>query len=86
MEETRQYSAVSDWLIFAPLLIIAAVIFGRQAALGLTKGVTRFPMSILVIEEISREHTMFWGIVGANIFLSVAALTTGIIILVDYFQ
>ena len=77
---------MSDWLIFAPLLLIAAVIFGRQAVLGLTKGVARFPMSILVIEEFRREHTMFWGIVGTNIFLSVAALTTGIIIFVDYFQ
>ena len=77
---------MSDWLIFAPVLLIASVIFGRQAALGLIKGVTRFPMSILVIEEIPREHTMFWGIVGANVLLSVAALTAGVLILVDYFK
>ena len=77
---------MSEWLIFAPVLFIAAFIFGRQAVLGLTRGVTRFPMSILVIEEIKREHTMFWGIVGANILLSISAIIGIALILMDHFQ
>jgi hypothetical protein len=80
VEEARQYSAVSDYVIFLPILVGFAGIFGWEAYAGLTRGVTRFPMRIVDIEEFERGHTMFWGIIGANILVSVAGVVGALLI------
>ena len=67
-----------------PLLIILAAfagIFGWQAVRGITKGVTCFPMRLIGIEEFERGHTLFWGVVGANVVASVGSLVAFVLVL-----
>ena len=67
-------------LPFILVLLFASTIFAREAYRGITRGVTRFPMHIIGIEEFERGHTMFWGVVGANV-LATAGLVAGAIAL-----
>jgi hypothetical protein len=74
---------VSDFAVFLPILVGVAAIFGWEAYAGIARGVTRFPMRIVDIEEFERGHTMFWGIVGANIVFCVAATAFSVLIAME---
>jgi hypothetical protein len=58
-------------LPFILVLLFASAIFAREAYRGITRGITRFPMQIIGIEEFERGHTIFWGVVGANVLATV---------------
>ena len=72
MEEARQYPAVNSQL--APVAILGSAIFGWHAWKGISSGNVRFPVQILGEDEYDREHTLYWGIVGSNVLLSVGLL------------
>jgi hypothetical protein len=59
---------------FAFIAILGSAIFGWHAWQGVSAGKVRFPVQILGEDEYDREHTLFWGIVGSNIILSVGLL------------
>ena len=55
-------------------LLAMSLIFAWQAYRGFSRGITRFPMMLIGDEEFERGHTMFWGVVGANIAAGIALL------------
>ena len=64
------------------ILVVASLLFAWEAYRGLTRGITRFPMQIIGIEEFERGHTMFWGIIGANVLAAIMLIAVAVTLLI----
>jgi hypothetical protein len=69
-------------LAFIVLLLFGSTIFAREAIRGVRRGITRFPMQIIGIEEFERGHTMFWGVIGANVLAAFMLVGVAITLLI----
>jgi hypothetical protein len=63
---------------FGLVLLWISGIFGWNAWRGVRSGRVRVPVQLFEIDEYERDHTLFWGIVGLDVILSVLALTASI--------
>ena len=69
---------MSYW--FALIVLLASSTFGCQTWRGIRTWRDRLPVQFLEFDEYERDHTMFIGMVGLNILLSVGLFVLALII------